>query len=278
MRTLLYCPKKTIHAWTVRNYTDAATYCTVYRSAPLDKKYGFFYNIRMENKEDFMKKFLLNKITTVLILAAITASSLCLLAGCGKQNTFEIVSAALSDSEYNKTWVYVDDNSGSTSTMSYNILPDPNVWTAHNSTYYNFYVTSDMKVTSVQKNGVRFTKVTFGNATILMLYGTGILLNPTEQTFQDSLNYTTSQNNLLHPFMPSGETATVTKLEKKPSIYKISYYNTDTENVKTSENTIYTVYDGKTGKILVIGLSNTDTLTSEELQLAEEFSALTWFN
>ena len=178
----------------------------------------------------------------------------------------------------NITVSYNDGERTSSDAIYYNINPDPEVWTKKNGSggYYVYHTTEDMTVTSLQQNGTRFTKVAFGDAKLLMLYGTGILFNVEASDFQDMLNYTSQGNNLLHCFMPTGERATVTKMDKKP-VYKIYYYNTDGGNNKTSENILYVVYEGRTGKILAINLADVDTLSQEELSTADMFATLAWF-
>ncbi|MDE5788869.1 MAG: hypothetical protein K2H78_00465 [Clostridia bacterium] len=172
-----------------------------------------------------------------------------------------------------------DGGRSSSNSYYYNVNPDSAVWTKKTASGYIYHTTEDMAVTSLQQNGTRFTKVAFGNenkATMLMLYGTGVLLSVEASDFENMLNYTSQGNNLLHRFMPSGETATVTKMEKTPA-YKINYYNTDAEGNKTSENILYVVYESRTGKIVAIKLADVDKLSQEELDTADEFVNLVWF-
>ena len=132
-----------------------------------------------------------------------------------------------------------------------------------------------MEITNVQKNGTSFTKMAYGNAEMLITYGTGVLYNVTASDFENMLNYTSSNNNLLHSFLATGERATVTELIKKP-IYKISYYTTDSEGNKVSENILYLSYASLKGKIVALNLTNVDKLSEEELATAETFALLTW--
>ena len=172
---------------------------------------------------------------------------------------------------------YNDGESSSSNPITYYIIPDPEVWTkkTHSSGFYYYHTTEDMTVTSFQQNSTRFAKVAFGNAEIFITYGTGVLLNVTASDFENMLNYTSSNSNLLHTFMKSGETAHVTELVKKP-IYKITYYNTDSEGNKVSENILYLSYTSLTGKIVALNLTNVDKLSAEELDTAETFALLTW--
>ena len=172
---------------------------------------------------------------------------------------------------------YNDGQSVSSNPIAYNIIPDSEVWTkkTHSSGFYYYHTMEGMELTNVQKNGTRFTKMAYGNIEMYMTYGTGVLLNVEASDFEDMLNYTSSNNNLLHRFLATGETATVTELVKKP-IYKISYYTTDSEGNKVSENILYLSYASLKGKIVALNLTNVDKLSEEELETAETFALLTW--
>ncbi len=172
---------------------------------------------------------------------------------------------------------YNDGQSVSSNSIAYNIIPDSEVWTkkTHSSGFYYYHTMEGMKLTNVQKNGTPFTKMAYGNIEMYMTYGTGVLFNVEASDFEDMLNYTSSNNNLLHRFLATGEKATVTELVKKP-IYKISYYTTDSEGNKVSENILYLSYASLKGKIVALNLTNADKLSAEELATAETFALLTW--
>lgn len=167
----------------------------------------------------------------------------------------------------------------STSTYYYNVLPDAS-WTKQTANaggrVHSFYTTSDMEVGSFVRNSVKFDKVSFGNARLIMVEGTGYIIGTLNSSAIQQLMNKSGQ--LLNYYIPAGQTAVVTNTTKTSKYYRIEYCTMDSANQIVSKNVMYWIYSSNGNRQLPILIEGVDGLTTAELSTVAQFVELAWFN